>query len=630
MFLRLLFILFLIPGIFMRAMPHEEESEQDTIYHYPAKSPPHKTIIGKFIHNYILNPNITTIDYDHEFLDKGTLPYASLKGKIIRRIYISSIDPFGHSLLDTTVQPMNFTKKAGNYLHIKTREKVIRNLILIRPFQSFDSLLFKESERLIRSQKYVHDVLTYTKMDSPKADSMDVYIRVIDIWSVIPTFRKTGQSYEAGLADNNFAGSGNRLQLNTKFGNSINGIVTQWGYTISNIRNSHITGSIQYYFKGDNDIINIQDIRKPAYSSLSYNLPTLSLINRYLIKSFELHRPFFSPLTRWAGGIFMGQLTTRQSYIDNDSVRYVASKTNLQDYWAAYSLPLSNIYSQAARTSSIIFSLRLLRTRYPKIYPVAETISLFNDENFYFAGIGITSRKYIQDRYVFNYGKMEDIPVGRSFGITTGIHVQKTDQYYLGLKAAWGNNYPFGYFSSHLEYGTFIGSNGFRQQVVTAKANYYTRLFNAGYWRIRQFIKPTVIVGINRLPTDNLSLGDAMEGFEELKNPATRMMALTLQTQSYSPWEVYGFRFGPYFFSSLGVLSHYDNVTAGNRFYSALGLGVLIKNNYLLINTFQVSFTFYPFLPEKGYNIFNLNAYKTTDYGLNDFEISKPQVVDYR
>lgn len=630
MCLRLLLTMFLILGVFMRAIPHEAESGQDTIYRHPAARPAHKTILGKLIHNHILHPNITTIDYDQEFLGNKPMPYIPMEGKIIRSIHIKLLDPFGYSLQDTTVIPAQLTQKVGNALHIHTKENVIKNLLLIHEHQPFDSLSFKESVRLVRSEKYVQDVTAYTYFASPKADSMDIYIRVIDIWSIVPSWSKTGQSHQAGLADNNFLGSGNRLQLEARFGKSINGPVTQWGYTITNIGNSHITGSIQYYFSGNNDLVYNQDIRKPAYSSLSYNLPTLSLSNRYLIRSFELYRPFFSPLTRWAGGVFMGQLATRQNYIDKDSVRYLSSKTSLQDFWGAVSLPLSAIYSQALRTSGIIISARILRTRYPKEFKISEATSLFNNEDFYFAGIGITSRRFIQDRYVFNYGKIEDIPVGRSFGITTGMLVQKNNLFYLGLKAAWGDNYRFGYFSGNLEYGAYIGSGGFRQQVITARANYYTRLFNAGYWRIRQFLKPTVIVGINRLPTDNLSLGDAMKGFDQLKNPATRMMALTLQTQSYSPWEIYGFRLGPYFFSSFGLLSNRDNISSGNRFYSALGLGVLVKNNYLLINTFQVSFTFYPFLPERGYNIFNLNAYKTTDYGLSDFEISKPQVVEYK
>lgn len=629
MFLRLLLTLLLIPGFFMRAMPHEALSGQDTIFRHPTAAPPHKTIFGKFIHQHILQPNVTTIDYDQEFLEKKPLPYSRLEGKIIRRIDITLLDPFGYSLQDTALAPIQFTKKVGNTLHVRTREKIIRNLIMIQEYQPFDSLVFKESERLIRAQKYVQDVIAFAYQPSPGKDSIDIRIRIIDIWSIIPTFR-TGQTYQAGLADNNFLGTGNRLHVDTRFGKNISGIISQLGYTVSNIGNTHITGSIQYYFVGGNDLVNNQQIRKPVYSSLSNNLPTLNLSNRYLVRSFELYRPFYSPLTRWAGGIFAGELFTRQNYLDNDSVRYLSSNTYLHDFWGAVSFPLSKNKGQDTRSSSIIVSARLLKTRYSQVLPISETISLFNDENFYFAGIGLASRRFIQDRYVFNYGKIEDIPVGRAFGITTGIHSWKYNQFYLGLKIAWGNNYTFGYFSTHLEYGTFMRSGRFSQQVITARASYYTPLFNAGYWRIRQFIKPTVIVGIDRLPTDNLSLGNVINGFDELRNPASRLMALALQTQSYAPWEIYGFRFGPYFFSSFGLLTYHEKAESGNRFYAALGLGMLIKNNYLLINTFQLSFTFYPFLPQKGYNIFNLNAYKTSDYGLNDFEISKPQVVEYR
>lgn len=629
MLLKLLFILVLIPGIFMRVMAHEEGSEQDTIYRLPTNIAPHKTVAGKFIHRLLLDTKIPTMEYDQQYLGKRAMPYQELEGKIIRHIHISSIDPFGFSLQDTAVHPQKFLQHIGNTFHISTKEKTIANLLLFHTRQPFDSLVFKESERIIRSQKYVQDVYTYAKQ-SVHNDSVDIYIQVIDIWSIIPTFRRTGQSYSAGLADNNFLGSGNRFHADTRFGHPINGMITQMGYIIPNIGNSHITGSLQYYFEGNNDLLNHPSIRNPAYSSLTYNLPTLTLSNRYFIRSIELYRPFFSPLTKWAGGIFAGQFFTRQNYTKNDTVRFLSSKTTIQDYWAAVSFPIYKNHTLAARTSAIIFSLRVLRAKYPDAIPVSESIRIFENENFYFAGIGITSRRFIQDRYVFNYGKVEDIPIGRSFGITTGMHVQKTKLFYLGLIAAFGNNYPFGYFSTHLAYGTFFSSKGFSQQVITGKANYYTRLFSVNYWKIRQFIQPTVIIGLDRLPTDNLSLEDVIEGFEEIRRPASKMIALTLQTQSYAPFEIFGFRLGPYFFSTLGMLSHHRPEISGNRLYSAMGLGVLIKNNHLLVNTFQLSLTYYPFLPESGYHVFNLNAYKTSDYGLNDFEISKPQVVEYR
>ncbi len=46
----------------------------------------------------------------------------------------------------------------ANQMHIKSREISIRNLLLIHRNQEFDSLLVKESERLVRTKGYIHDV----------------------------------------------------------------------------------------------------------------------------------------------------------------------------------------------------------------------------------------------------------------------------------------------------------------------------------------------------------------------------------------------------------------------------------------------------------------------------------------
>jgi hypothetical protein len=135
---------------------------------------------------------------------------------------------------------------------------------------------------------------------------------------------------------------------------------------------------------------------------------------------------------------------------------------------------------------------------------------------------------------------------------------------------------------------------------------------------------------MNRLPNDNLTFSEGMRGFENLEYSATRMMVLTLQTQSYPPWNLLGFHFGPYLFTSMGMLGDVSSGFNKSRLYSLLGLGVLIKNNYLTFNTFQISVTFYPFVPGNGYNIFKTNAYKTSDYSFRNFEVSKPGIIDYR
>ncbi|HAH25407.1 MAG TPA: hypothetical protein DCL77_16895 [Prolixibacteraceae bacterium] len=633
MVVKMLCILVISLCCYGQSNAQEQKSEKDSIRYSAIEKFSQKRKFTKFLHQLIFkpvakphSPNSTT----QKSIAKKQKTDRKLEGKIVRNIYITTLDPFGYSLKDTTIQPEGFIKNAVNELHMKTRSMVIKDLLLFNKNAPYDSLLIKESERLIRSQKYVQDVMVSTFTTSPKADSVDVFIRVSDVWSIIPSLSASASNLELGLTDINFIGLGNSLHVDTRMNTSIHGNVTQIGYLVPNFKNSHITGNIQYYFAGNNDLIANKEFARPLYIPVSSNLQSLTLGNSYLVKSVELARSFYSPLTVWAGGVYIGQLITNQNYVQNDSLRYLSSKTNIQDYWAARSWRIYGGSSISARTTNFILSVRMLKTRYPGRTTEAETVNIFNKENIYFAGIGITSREFIQDKYVFNYGKTEDIPVGRAFGLTIGTSVRPTTNLYLGLKAAWGNYYPFGYLSSHFEYGTFIGKEGLQQQVITGRINYYTKLFTVGYWKIRQFIRPTVIVGLNRLPTDNLSLNEVMKGFEDLKYPATQMMALSLQTQSYAPWEFYGFRFGPYLFSSFGMLGNTSSGISNSRLYSELGLGVLIKNNYLMINTFQISLSFYPYLPGQGANILNTNAYKTSDYGFNDFEISKPKVVEYR
>lgn len=67
-----------------------------------------------------------------------------------------------------------------------------------------------------------------------------------------------------------------------------------------------------------------------------------------------------------------------------------------------------------------------------------------------------------------------------------------------------------------------------------------------------------------------------------------------------------------------------------SRAYSQIGIGVLIRNENLVFNTFQISISFYPLIPGVGQDVFKLNSYKTSDFGFQDFEFGKPATVAFR
>ncbi len=84
---------------------------------------------------------------------------------------------------------------------------------------------------------------------------------------------------------------------------------------------------------------------------------------------------------------------------------------------------------------------------------------------------------------------------------------------------------------------------------------------------------------------------------------------------------------------TLGMLG--DEATSGfkneKEMYSQIrAVGLLIKNEILVLNTFQISIAFYPLIPGVRKNILKLNSFETTDFGFMDFEMGKPASICFQ
>ncbi len=106
-------------------------------------------------------------------------------------------------------------------------------------------------------------------------------------------------------------------------------------------------------------------------------------------------------------------------------------------------------------------------------------------------------------------------------------------------------------------------------------------------------------------------------------------MLITFQTQSYSPGIFWGFHFSPFFNTTLAMLSEENTALFKGQLYSKFGIGVLISNDYLVFNNFQLSFAFYPKIPGAGDNLFKTNSFKNDDLKLLDYQIGQPTIVPY-
>jgi hypothetical protein len=307
-------------------------------------------------------------------------------------------------------------------------------------------------------------------------------------------------------------------------------------------------------------------------------------------------------------------------------------KFDMQDVWAGKAWQLFKGNSEDRRSTNLIMTGRFLKVRYLQMPDeVYDSLRIYSKEQFFLSGIGISTRKYVHGKYIFNVGFTEDVPVGKVIGMVGGYQV-KNDiwRWYTGIKISWGNYYNWGYFSPNFEFGSFIKSSKFEEATIRAEINYFSGLFEIRKWKFRQFVKPMLILGINRLPTEKLTITGGIPGFNSTAITGTHRILCTFQTQSYAPMSIWGFRFGPYINYSFGMLGNEASGFRSGKLYSQFGIGILIRNEYLVFNAFQISLAFYPHYSDAEDRLFKLNPYRASSFGFRDFDLQKPLLIQYQ
>jgi len=256
----------------------------------------------------------------------------------------------------------------------------------------------KESERLVRSREYIRDVSFFVIATSKNSDSVDILIRELDKWSIIPQASFSNSQFTIQLNDNNFLGFGHEFKNPYTGCHAITENAYNANYFIPNIGNTYINTTLHC---GTDEFKNS-------------------------ISSFAVDRPFFSPFTMWAGGVNFTQQFSKDSIQSGDSLFvWQGIKFNAQDYWAGNAMQIFNGNTENDRTTKFISVVRFLQIRYlEKPIEMFDTLHMFCDEDFYVAGIGISTRKYVQEKYIFKFGVTEDIPIGKVYSLTGGYQIR--------------------------------------------------------------------------------------------------------------------------------------------------------------------------------------------------------------
>ena len=223
---------------------------------------------------------------------------------------------------------------------------------------------------------YIHDVSFFVRSVSPNSDSVDIFIRELDKWSIIPGGSISDSRLKITVRENNFLGLGHEFQNGFTWNHEKGAFAYNTNYYIPNIRNTYINSTLHF---------NIDEFGNTA-------------------RSFAIDRPFFSPFAKWAAGVSFAQFRSDSIFIGNALPELQKFKFNVQDYWAGSAIQIFKGNTEHVRTTNFISAARFLRIRYvEKPIEMYDTTNFYANENFYMTSFGISTRKYVQDKYIFNF-----------------------------------------------------------------------------------------------------------------------------------------------------------------------------------------------------------------------------------
>ncbi len=566
-----------------------------------------KTIMGKLLKSILefdrVEEEVTGLDA--ELIERE---YEKHNYKIVRRIDIRTLDAFGYSINDTSRVPSTALEKAANSLHIKTGRGLIRNKLLFRKNEPLEPLALVESERLLRQTEYLLDARIVVNEMTSTDDSVDVFVVTKDVFSIggSGSYSPSSGSGRISLRDLNFLGQGHQIRTSYRFNMDR---PRPWEfsgyYTVENIGKSYVSADVNYVNQ-----------------------------NYYQEKSAYLRRDFFATNTKYAGAVGMASIeelllippTPQDTVAHYEQLGYLK-----RDIWLGRSFRFKSYNLGYEPRSRLTVGLRLTNTDYSKI-PTPN----FQDNTVLLGSVGYSVRRYYKDRFLYGFGRTEDIPAGTLFMFTAGYEKGAvTDRRYFGVESSFAKySTTNGYFYGRAAYGSFIRDDRWEQGVLDLETLYFTRLYENGNWKLRHFIIGRGTFGLNRYPEELLNINNenGLRGFRSDMLRGSRRVVLNYEANLYTPLSLLGFRLAAIAFADIAWLSNGNSSSPfKEKPFRGYGIGFRFRNEYLSFSTIQVLLSYYPRLPDTGnYRDYRIYESSRPYYDFADFRFHQPRTVDFR
>ncbi|WP_299819570.1 hypothetical protein [uncultured Pontibacter sp.] len=566
-----------------------------------------KTIMGKLLDAILVFDRKYEEVYglDAELIQRE---YERHNYKVVRKLDIVTLDAFGYSIHDSTRTPRNFLEKAGNAIHIKTSRGLVRNQLLFRRNEPLEPLALVESERLLRQTDYLLDARIIVNELTTDDDSVDVFVITKDVFSLggSGSYSPSSGSGRISLRDLNFLGRGHQVRGTYRFNmNRPRPWEISGAYSVQNIGRTYVGADLVYTNE-----------------------------NYYKEKSAYLRRDFFSTNTKYAGAVGYAAIEERLLVppVAGDTIALFDDlKYNRTDVWLGRSFKFKSYHLGYEPRGRLILGLRMIDTD----YTLAPTDN-FQSNVLTLASVGYSVRKYYKDRYLFGFGRTEDIPAGALVSFTGGYEKgANTERQYFAASASFARYRTHsGYFYGSATWGSFIRDDRWEQGLVEFESLYFTELKEWGNWKLRHYIQGRGTFGINRNPEELLAINNesGLRGFRSELLRGSRRVTFNYEANLYTPFTLLGFRLAGVLFADIAWLSSGNKSSPfKNTPYRGYGLGVRFRNEYLSFSTIQILLGYYPKLPpNEDFDSFRILESSRPYYDFTDFRFERPGVANFR
>ncbi len=493
--------------------------------------------------------------------------FSPYSGKIIRNINIRRLDVFGTNINNPLSYEPTKAEVFLNKTHRNTNEFIIRNNLLFSSGDTLSPILLSDNERLLRELPFIDESRIIVIPVSE--ENVDILVITRDVYSV-----GAGIDYRSlnkgslTLYDKILLGMGHELKLNMMYNPDLQdspGFGAE--YNINNIRRSFINLNL-FFFEG---------LGKKTFG-------------------FNLERKLVSSTTKYAGGISIREMFTTED-LDTMTVPEPL-KYNLQDYWLSRSFLIDPV-----SVTRVILGVRYTNNNvfdHPYILP--DSYHHLQKYKMVLGSISYTKQKYYKTNMIYGYGRTEDIPYGGLITFTGGRELNEfKERIYVGLYAAAGNTVrPLGYFYTSAGLSTFLNDRNTEQGMLLLHTTFFSNLIYLGAYRMRNFIMAEYTRGFDR-NTDEFLAYQKDNSFLGVRNDSAggaQRLSVNIESILFSPRNLYGFRFSFFAYGGLGYLFGTNEFVSQGEILSSVGLGVRIRNDNLVFNTFQIRLGYYPNLPQ--------------------------------